>query len=1319
MKTGKRCKWLLVGLFLMVRSLCFAQASQPTLFFISNSHLDTQWNWDVRTTINEYVRNTMLQNFALLDKYPQFQFNYEGAIKYMWMKEYYPADFERLKTYVANGRWHVSGCAVDANDVMISSAESIMRNWLYATKFFQQEFGVRGGRDIMLPDCFGFSYALPSLAAHCGFRGFHTAKLGWGAAGYDQLPPFGIWQGVDGSQVYAIYKPHAYDTHEDYNKDMANDAEMLQTINSNYQKYGVAAEVRYVGPRGDRGGGLQDNASKEGENTPYWLNYSVGSEGPVKVRLASPDDIFDYLDTYRNSKYRIHNSELPMRTHGVGAYTSRTMLKLWNRRNELLADAAEKASTLAQWLGVKDYPTERLADAWVRNIWQAHHDGLTGTSIPNAYLFSMNDYVLANKTFADVVQAASAATIAEMDTRGEGTPIIVYNPLSWQRTDIVECSMTVGQKPAGLRVSNGTEEVLSQVTGYDESTGELRFIFAATVPAVGYAVYHADFTEPSALTSSLTANAQQRQLSNGRYRVSLNVSGDMTMLYDLANSRNLMSTSQLQMIYDHEDTWPSWEISYTDVTRSATTVNDNVKITLAEDGPLRKSFRVERSELGSTFVHYVRMNALNDRIECVTEADWQTHERMLKVQFPFTFSNPNATYDISLGTIQRGNRTTDCYEVQGHQWADLSTQDGTYGVSVLNDCKYGWDKPNNNTLRLTLIHTPSTSDSYTYQAEQDLGVNHFTYALFPHQGSVGIATQQQASQLNQPLLAFTAPKHEGTLGCQTGFLQVSTDAVSVKALKKSEFSNETIVRVYEWAGQRQENVGLTFPAEILSVREVNGLEQSLEMSAMDYSYTGKTLTFNIGKYQPKTFAVTLKPSDTHTQPAAAQQPVDLSAYYNIDVMSSDSKKNDAATSVGYAYPAEQVADRIQYQGQTFLMGPREDGKNNAVRFQAQTIDLGSAATIEGQKYLYMLLGSTNRQGGLAEVIVGDETYVLEVPYVGGTVGQLASPFNAGTRYRKQDVALTTTHSHNISKNANEAYGFLYMYHYILPLPDGVTSFTLPRDNTLLLYAATVSNDQSVETKPLTELPTYIDYSELVGSEDLCGEKLTPRTVSANSYINSNEAPSMASDMNELTKWCVDGGTQSRPYIEYRFTAPVEVCQWMVLHAGSESGNYITKSFKLQRYEGNKWVDVDVVTDNKENKTVRGVEPFTAERIRLQIEQGEQNGKTTRIYEFAVYGRDASGSAVDHVSHVGELAITGMDSQGNLICQVPAGVDQVTLHVTSLDGRQLFREEFSVSEGQNQLPMKASEGVRLCLLTARRNGQPIKSEAIKLLIHNIY
>lgn len=1272
----------LLSLALAMPNPTSGQADQKTLFFISNSHLDTQWNWDVKTTINEYVRNTMEQNFTRLDKYPNLTFNFEGAIRYMWMKEYYPEQYAKLKTYVQNGRWHISGCAVDANDVMVSSAESIMRNWLYANQFFKKEFGVRGGYDVMLPDCFGFSYALPSLARHCGFKGFHTAKLAWGSAEYDQLPPFGIWQGVDGSQIYAVYKPGAYDNHEQYNKNMANDSEMAAITANNYNKYGVAAEIRYVGPRSDRGGALQDNASSSGENTPYWLNLSAQTNGAVKVRIATPDEIFDYLDQNKNQKYHVKDGELPMRTHGVGSYTSRTMLKLWNRRNELLADATEKSASLAQWLGVQAYPQTAINDAWVRNLWQAHHDGITGTSIPNAYLYSMNDYVLVNKTLANLLKTTTGNIVRAMDTQTEGMPVVVYNPLSFQRTDIVEARLTMPAKPEGLRVfDKDGKEVLSQISSYDDKTGEVVFLFAATVPSLGYAVYDVRFGEASQLTSSLQMNRRSRQLSNGNYRLTLSETGDPSLLIDLANNRQVLSASQLQMIYDHEDTWPSWEISYTDILRTPTAVDENVSITKAEDGPLRKSFRVVKEKDGSQFVQYIRMNALDNRIDIVSEVDWQSHERMLKANFQMAFSNPKATYDISLGTIERGNRTADCYEVQGHQWADMSMIDGSYGLSILNDCKYGWDKPTDNSLRLTLIHTPSTGNSYTYQADQDLGVNLFTYSLFPHQGKWSELTQKAASQLNQPLVAVAAPKHEGALGKEVEFLSVSTDQVAVKAVKKAEETNELIVRVYEWAGQQHDQVTLTFPTRVLSAREVNGLEEQVGSATT----SDNTLTFSISKYQPKTFAVTLAAATT---PTDEQTDVAVSLPYNVDMMSYDSKKNDALKSAPYAYPAELVPDEVTADGISFVMGNRSDGQKNAVRCSGQTIDLPAA----GRK-LYLLAASTEPTGTVGEFVVGDQTYQFEVPYYGGTLGKLDSPYNGGTHYRKQDVALTTTHSHHISGNSDEQYRFLYIYRFAITLPEGASQLKLPSNSSLMVYAATVSDTQVDDIQPLTTLQTYIDYQELGSlSDDGCGEWIKPSTIVASHQNNANESAKMAADRDELTKWCVTASQSQTPYLEYRFSEPHEICQWMVLNAGSESDDFVTCACKLQRYDNGKWIDVDVISGNRDNKIVRGVTPFTTDRVRLQMIQGEQSGYTTRIYEFGVYGKPRKVTAIQQpttVAPTSAIRLLGNSPnpcQGStqIRCQVPAGIQQVTLNILSYDGRIVCREDYQVSEGDQTL-----------------------------------
>ena len=1209
-----------IAMVLGCATLCQAQ-DEKTFFLISNTHLDTQWNWDVKTTISQYVKNTLVDNMALMDKYPDFHLNYEGAIKYMWMKEYYPTQYEQLKQYIQRGQWHVSGMSVDANDVMMSSAESILHSMLYANRFYRKEFGVRGGYDVMLPDCFGFSYALPSLMHHAGQKGFHSQKLSWGSAAYSKLPNFGVWQGVDGSKVYALHKPGAYDSHEDFNKDLTNDADILNKINANITESSVPVAIRYVGPRSDRGGALQDNPDKEGENTPYWLNYNVQKQdGAIKVRLISPDDFFQYMEEHDKGQYKVWNNELPMKTHGVGSYTSWGTLKLWNRKNELLADAAEKASSLAYWLGLRNYPSDHLQDAWVRMLWQQHHDGLPGTSILPANDYSYNESYIANRAFAQELSTSVGATAQMMDTQTEGTPIVVYNPLSHERTDIVEGSLHTGRFQAAVRVLDPDgNEVLSQVTKYDYVTRRLHFIFAATVPSLGYAVYEARVGEKSSLASDLTytVTGTNQKLSNGRYRITVNANGDISNLYDERNSRNFINAAvRQQLIYDHEDTWPAWEISYTDVCRTPSSyVSKGVEMELVEDGPLRKSLRIKRQQEGSTFVQYVRMNALNDRVECVNEIDWQTHERMLKVNFPFAFSNGNDTYDISLGTIQRGVRSSDEYEVCGHQWADHSTMTNRYGVSILTDCKYGWDKPSATSLRLTLLHTPSCKN-YSHQANMDIGPNRFTYALLPHDGGWSEQTQMQAGQLNQPLVAFVSDKHAGSLGRRVAFASLDTDKVSIKAVKKAEDSDELIVRVYEWSGQDLQDVSLSFSVPVISAREVNGIEEALgEASIVD----GKVV-FDINHYQPKTFAIRLQPHAVSAEEMLVDeqwQPVSLT--YNADMMSPDNSRGNALSSYTYAYPAELIPDTLMADGVGFVMGPRQNSAKNVLRLSVeQTLSIERKP---GYNKLYLLLASPSEDGAKVTLTAGNQTMEFDVPYFSGRIAEPPSCTSLTQNYRKQNVVFASSHAHKVSDKSNQAMQMMYIYKYGVTLPEDVTEVKLvSSDRKTFLFAASTSASRCDDVEAFAPLTTEVEYDEL-GDMSWMDDRLVPRSVSASHQNGTNEAANKANDQDVTTKWCVTSSQSHTPYLQYVLKDTAVVERWMVLGAACEGGDYVAKSYKLQyQAEDGTWVDADVVENNQMNKVVRTLEkPITASRVRLQMVQGERDGHTTRIYEFAVYG----------------------------------------------------------------------------------------------------
>src|SRR5271155_10275 len=195
---------------------------QPTLYAIGYAHLDTEWRWEYPQVINEYIRKTMEDNFTLFDKYPHYVFNFSGANRYRFMKEYYPADFARLKKYVDQGRWFPAGSSMEEGDVNAPSAEGIIRQVLYGNDWFRRELG-KASAEYMLPDCFGFPSSLPTILAHSGVKGFSTQKLVWGSSApgggpesLEKTPegtPFnvGVWIGPDGETVLAGLNPGPYD----------------------------------------------------------------------------------------------------------------------------------------------------------------------------------------------------------------------------------------------------------------------------------------------------------------------------------------------------------------------------------------------------------------------------------------------------------------------------------------------------------------------------------------------------------------------------------------------------------------------------------------------------------------------------------------------------------------------------------------------------------------------------------------------------------------------------------------------------------------------------------------------------------------------------------------------------------------------------------------------------------------------------------------------------------------------------------------------------------------------------------------------------
>ncbi len=602
-----------------------------------------------------------------------------------------------MREWVAKGRWFPAGSSWEENDVNVPSSESLIRQILFGHNYFKKEFGTESC-EFMLPDCFGFPASLPSVLAHCGIRGFSTQKLSWGSA---VGIPFnvGVWEGLDGKSVIAALNAGNYNAR--VREDLSISQGGFNRITTNGLKSGVFADYSDYGV-GDRGGAPTEGSVK-------WIETSIHSTGTVHVVSARADQMFRDISDAQKANLPKYKGDLLLTEHSAGSITSEAYMKRWNRKNELLADAAERASVAAYVLGAAPYPRGKLHCAWELVLGGQFHDILPGTSLPKAYEFSWNDEIIAMNCFAEALQDGVGAVARGLDTRAEGTPLIVYNPLSIAREDVAEAELEFPIPPKGLQVFDGDgKPVPTQLLSSNQTI--CHFLFLAKVPSVGFAVYSVKQTSGVARAIALKVNA--RSLENQRCLVTLNDAGDIAGVFDKVAKRELLSEpARLAFQTENPRQWPAWNMDWKDQTNAPRGyVDGQATFRIVENGPVRVAIEVKREAEHSIFTQTVRLAAgeAGDQIEVDNHMDWQSKACALKAVFLLAATNSLATYNWEIGKIQRGNNDPKKYEVPSHQWFDLTDVSGNYGVSILNDTKYGSDKPSDDLLRLTLLYTPAS-----------------------------------------------------------------------------------------------------------------------------------------------------------------------------------------------------------------------------------------------------------------------------------------------------------------------------------------------------------------------------------------------------------------------------------------------------------------------------------------------------------------------------------------------------------------------------------------------------------------------------------
>ena len=1013
------------------------EKSKPKIYTIATAHLDTSWLWTLEQTVTEYIPDTLKRNFELLEKYPEYKFNFEGSYRYELIKEYYPGQFEKLRKYIREGRWNPCGACYENGDVNIPSPESLTRNILYGNGFFKKEFGVESN-DIFLPDCFGFGKALPTVAAHSGLTGFSTGKLFWGSS----VPvPFDIgkWVGADGNGIWASLMPFSYTTV--FGK-ISKARRVLEKIENNRKKNLPDFTFAYHGI-GDRGGAPHKNSVRNVVEAQ-----KSNEKSDVEVYSSTTQEFFDMLEALpenKKSRMPVYDGEFLLTAHGVGSYTSRTVTKRWNRRCELLADAAERFSSAAFANGYSDYPQYGFDNAWKKVIAHHFHDDITGTSFEECYKRSHNDYVQAMNTFSAEYTSACKALSDNLDTSfAAGIPVIVSNPVqsSASRKEAVKVTVNSSADFFAVFDKNGNE-IPSQAHPVSENKREV--VFIADVLSCGLSVY--DLREADASCSLKTElTATENSLENKFLTVRIDKNGDICSIYDKRLCKELLRSPIRLAVLNNVNSfdWPAWEIKYDDLCSKPYMFAMNPEIRIKDNGAALCSLEIIRHAGKSRFMQIVSLDSESEYVSVYNETDWREEASLLKAEFSFAAENEFANYDTGIGFTKRAANTDKLCEVPAQKWADITDKSNLFGVSVFSDSRVGWDMPDSSTLRLTLIHTPMAN--YRWECSQhtmDMGLNRYSFAVAGHAGPPENITAY-ADSFCQPMHTFIADKHEGKLGKDYSFVKLNNDKVRITAVKKAQESDKIIFRVAECSGNNFNGIEASFSKPVTEAYAVRGDETELKKLKIS---NGK-LCFDIKHNEIKSFAVSFGRKEKSDK---GQKNIPLN--YNAVGITSDLSRQASTLKSGISLPREILPEKLLFSGVEYSFSDEE--KNCLV------CD-GSEIRADGDyKSVHLLLASLN----------GDKTVKFEC---GGNITDVTVPdcFEAlghwdlmrqkETGYIKPfPQALTLTHTH--SKNGNTVAKQLYVFSAEIPLC-GEYKIKLPVDGDIVIFSATAVSNNTKFTK---------------------------------------------------------------------------------------------------------------------------------------------------------------------------------------------------------------------------------------------------------------
>jgi alpha-mannosidase len=805
-----------------------------TLHLTGNSHIDAAWLWPWTETV-DVVKLTFSTALQLMNEYPDYTYTQSAAQYNEWIAEKYPEINDQIKRRIKEGRWEIVGGMWVEPDLNMPDGESTARSLLIGKRWYQHEYGV----DVRIgwnPDSFGYNWQLPQIYKKSGVDYFVTQKMTWNDA--NKLPDYFKlfwWESPDGSKVLT-YFPHDYANNNldplRLSADLAQARKLAPGITEIMDLYGI----------GDHGGGPTRAILDEGD---HW---ATGDKVVPKIKYGTAQSYFSSIEKqlapnspewdYKSIAAGYHppvapagevaiptwKSEMYFEYHR-GVMTTQADHKRNMRQSSGWALNAEKYASLA-WLDGKAYPNAELTEAWKKITFNQFHDLAAGSGIGIIYKDSQRDYDQVRWATNEVSAAALKTVVARVDTSGvKGIPVLVFNPLAWERSGLVTVSVQLADAADSVSVLDSENHILpSQVLASDAATHTFKLLIDAHhVPSLGYEVLH---VVPGSKAFPSDLKADGLTLENSALRVTVDkTTGCITSIYDKKSSFESLASgacgNELQLFRDTPKDYDAWNIDPGTLDQPpAKPTADSVE--LVDHGPLTASIRVTRHFQSSKFVQDIVLHAGSDQVEVVNDIDWHETHELLKTAFPLAASSPLATYEIPYGSIDRPTTRNNSweqaqFEVPALRWADLG--DGQHGFSLINESKYGYDA-RGNVLRLSLLRSPVWPDP-----DADRGHHHFSFALYPHAGDWKQAlTVRHGYEYNYHLDAMQVGAHTGALPAHHSFVSVTPENVVLTAMKKAEDSDSLVFHLYEWAG-KSGTIEISLPPGATGATETNLLEQ--------------------------------------------------------------------------------------------------------------------------------------------------------------------------------------------------------------------------------------------------------------------------------------------------------------------------------------------------------------------------------------------------------------------------------------------------------------------------------------------------------------